>query len=504
MKRTWDSRIKGSLNGSKSHDFIGTPDDVKERQKGQPEGKKRIVGPKLGPENKRMGVEFSFEEQLAQKLLHRINVKCARNSWFRYDGGIWNAIDVSELLADALDVQEKTKRSILIAKRILEHVKARCQIVSTTFSSAVRFENEEDKTILINAANKIVRFDIESGEFTLKDHSPDYYFTSKLKAKYEPEALCPFFKQTLRECLPDGLDREAFLSYFGTIFIPDGRFETTLALIGSGSDGKSTLVVDGIANMVGDATSSLTLEEICEQNSHMVHLLLPSILNIGSELNGGKIESSANFKRVSSAEPIMGNPKHKEPFVFRPNTKLCFLANNSPSFSRGSDAESRRLLFIHFTRQFLDEKRDVFRKKKLKMEQDGIFMLLLKWLVKVIKLDKLPNGGVNSQGLAEEFAVRNNFVKEFVQRRCIFGDQKLRTPRSDMEREIKEFAKDYPYEIRALNQFSRKLYQLYPHIREWSRDARRRVGVGQQYLYVGIGLKSAQTSHSNEGKNERI
>lgn len=478
--------------------FIGIPDDVKDAAERQKKAKKRDIRTRLKPENRRTGVEFGTEIQLAHKFIDLVKpIRCCDDTWYVYQDGKWKTIKKSGIIAKALDVQPKTNQSIRLAERILEHAKARCQIESSSFNSAVRFGFEGDHIILINVANGVVKLDLEQETCSLLVASPDYFFTSKLAARYDEDARCPWFKKTLRECLPDEQDRIAFISFFVTILIPDGRFETALACIGSGSDGKSTLVLDGIANMIGEATSALTLEEICETNSHMVHLLLSSILNVGSELNGVKIESSANFKRVSSAEPITGNPKHKEPFVFRPNTKLCFLANNSPSFSRGSDAESRRLLFVHFTQQFLDEKKDWQRKCLIRKELDGIFMLLLGKVFAVAKLRQLPRGGSNSEGIAEEFAVRNNFIKEFIERRCIIGGKELVTLRNDVDRELQVFAKEFGYVI-ALNQFSKKLGQLYPFIREWSRDARKRTIKGQQYLYIGLGLKDSMGSPNSK------
>jgi P4 family phage/plasmid primase-like protien len=484
MKRSWDSRFNGSHNG----DWIGTPDDVKERQKGQREAVKRVIEPKLGKENRRMGVEFGYEEQLARKILDKNDLKCSRIGWHRYAAGMWNESDKDELHYLALDVQEKTKRSILVAKRVLEHVKARCRIQAGDFKPAVCFA-DGDTAILINVMNGVVRLDLMNGERELLKQDPKYLFISQLPVEYKLEARCDLFQQTLGEILTDEQDRRLFRLWFAHCLLPHSRLESFLICVGAAGSGKSTLVLHGIGSVFeGACRTGISLSKLCRDSDELRHLR-GSLLNLGTEIDYRAQEDSSNLKLLVSGEPIYVCPKYVSSYELQTTCKFCFLSNRLPSFKKGSNAESRRIRLLHFANAIAGESIDPTLKDRVAKEKNGIFLWLLDVLAEVAGLTEMVQGGELSQRELRVFTLNNNPLGIFVTEYCCFGNpETLYVVKKEFVRCFKKFVELVGSSIPVSDQWIwKELYAIHPEIKGEKTD-RKVVNGEQEYVLFGMDL----------------
>ena len=75
------------------------------------------------------------------------------------------------------------------------------------------------------------------------------------------------------------------------------------------------------------------------------------MLNLGSELAGTEIETSATFKKLVSGESVEAREIYGRPEEIRSTCKLLFLTNLLPRFRQGTNAEERRLRLLHFDKE---------------------------------------------------------------------------------------------------------------------------------------------------------
>ncbi len=422
--------------------------------------------------------------------LHLIgtDIKCVGNRWFVYvtDEGWYEEVEKDRFAPIADSVQTRPMPSKTDA--ILRRIQQTRQILFKEFRSAISWD-VEGKIVLLNVKNGLLRINLETGERTLNiEDRQKYKFLGRMNVNYILSSTSEWFNKTLEECLPSQLNRDVVMSFAGYTLLPSCSLEQVLINIGKGACGKSTVWLNGIANVFGrELVGSLTLHQICD--SRFVHAIEKLPLNIGSELNATEVENADNFKRQASMEPIVANPKYRQPYEFVSSCKLCFLTNSSPRFKEGSSAELRRTRFVYWSHEFGEDK-EIGRKRLLEKEADGIFLTMLDWLVKVAKMNKLPEGDEDSQAVHHEFATRNDFVERFVNNRCMRGSVELCELRSNVHLAMMSMAEQVGFQINDVH-FARTFRQKFPQEGRWTdMHGRRRNEKGTlKYYYVGIALK---------------
>ena len=90
------------------------------------------------------------------------------------------------------------------------------------------------------------------------------------------------------------------------------------------------------------------------------------------------------FKAVVSGEEIEADHKFKDPFKFRPVSKLIFAMNELPRVEDHSNGFFRRVVVIPFNRTFNEDKRNRNLKYELEQQElDGIFIWALEGLYRL-------------------------------------------------------------------------------------------------------------------------
>ena len=102
-------------------------------------------------------------------------------------------------------------------------------------------KKDTEGTVLIPLLNGVLVIDRE-GQRSVRPHRRDDYFRFVLPYEYNEQAECPRFCQFLDEVLPDKGIQQVVLEYFAYCFVPWLHIEKLMALLGSGSNGKSILL----------------------------------------------------------------------------------------------------------------------------------------------------------------------------------------------------------------------------------------------------------------------
>jgi putative DNA primase/helicase len=236
---------------------------------------------------------------------------------------------------------------------------------------------------LIAASNCV----IDLNERTSRDHSPEYNFLSRLGCEFDPDAEAPRFKAFLNEVVPSETDRQKLQEYAGYCLHHWGLpYHKALFLVGPTASGKSTFL-DTINAMLGeDTVSSLTPQQLTGERFAGAELH-GKWANIRNDIPAATVKNTGAFKEIIGGDAIKAERKRKDPFMFEPNAKHMYAANELPSTETDDEAFYRRILLAPFPETIPEAERDKHLDAKLQSELPGV----LNWAIQ--GLERLKNNG---------------------------------------------------------------------------------------------------------------
>lgn len=197
---------------------------------------------------------------------------------------------------------------------------------------------------------------------------------------YDPDAVCPvwlsFLSQVLRPSQIRLLQKFLGLGCVERSRLPQ-RVESTLWLIGSGANGKSTIqgVVEGVfgSDMVSTTRLDFLLCRKPEDQMRQMATIVGKVFNYADEVSEADIShNSDTFKALCSGEQqsfrLLGNnvsSSHEIPFL------ICNM-NHRPQIKNLDKAIVRRLLQIEFEASVSEEDMDLELGNRLRGEYSGI------------------------------------------------------------------------------------------------------------------------------------
>lgn len=237
--------------------------------------------------------------------------------------------------------------------------------------------------------NKHDLLNFKSGMFeakgnNLSTHTPDHLSTIRLPYNYDMLAECPLWLNTLNGIFEgDNNKIDVLQEFFGYCLTRDVTREKALLLSGDSRSGKST-ILETLNNLMGEGNvSSVALEYLA--NPQYTPMLINKMVNIDWDVASGAEKFEANFKIITSGEPVQVNQKFVKAFTFRPYCKLVMAANRFPRITDHSSAFYKRLILLPCNRVFEPHEQDLQLKHKLKNEISGIFNWAVKGLHRLEK-----------------------------------------------------------------------------------------------------------------------
>ena len=204
----------------------------------------------------------------------------------------------------------------------------------------------------------------------LLPYTPDYYFTSKLDVKFNPEAKCPTIERFLSEIVaPD--DVVLLKEIPGYCLWRKYSIQKAFLFTGGGANGKSTYL-SLIAHLLGMSNvSSVSLQDL-GLNRFASANLYRKFANIYADLPNVALKNPGMFKMLVGGDLIDAERKFKDKFHFFNYAKLLFSANRVPYVEDESEAFYRRWVMVNFPNQFQenDPKTDKDLIDKLTTEEE--------------------------------------------------------------------------------------------------------------------------------------
>lgn len=255
----------------------------------------------------------------------------------------------------------------------------------------------------------------------LHKHSPKFKFFNYVPIQYNPKENCPQWEKFLNEILKD---RESLVllmqELFGYCLIPGNWLQVAFFLLGSGENGKSTLL-EVLRSLLGRKnTASLSL---CDLDDRFKKIQLwNKLANICEESPSSKAIDSELFKNLSAEGVITVEDKFKPAFQFKCKAKMVFAANSFPKFKDSTVAYHRRLVTIPFDYRIPADKRIHYFDRILLAELSGILNWSLDGLSRVLEQQKLSHSEP-ADVLKQEMIKTTDSLRLFLDENCVINPE---------------------------------------------------------------------------------
>lgn len=321
-------------------------------------------------------------------------------------------------------------------------------------------------------------------EGELKPFSPNYFFTSKLAVEYDKKADCLAFKEFLEQVLPAEEDRETIRELFAYCLHQGYEVQKAIMFVGSGFNGKSTLLRTLIAFLGQENVSARTLQSLSE-NQFAAADLNGKYANVCPDIPATKLFNTGIFKALVGGDLLTVEKKHRDSFTFINTAKLLFSANQVPVTTDESDAFFRRWVIINFPNQF-EDKDDVFLLRKLTTPQElsGILNWCLPALTDLLLRGCFSNNARVSE-LREAYVRKSDSVGAFIMD-CTEAAGEEWISKEDLYRAYVEYCNHNKITSLAKQVFGRELPRVAPQVSKYHP----RVGGRITQAWKGIRLKN--------------
>lgn len=311
----------------------------------------------------------------------------------RYEDGVYRpngAPHIKEAIESAVDGKSITSRSV---SEVLGHIQRR------TYINRDQFDECEDEITVKNGV-------LNTKTFEFIPHDPSNKFLLRIPVKYDPDADCPKFKKFLSEILEDGIERDTIEELFGYCLVKNYSIQKWFMFLGSGANGKGTLLSTLRTFLGAENISAVELQEF--EKPFSIAELYGRLANIVGDLSAKELYHSGRLKSLTGGDLLLAEKKFQNPFNFINHAKLIYSANELPKTFDGTVAFWRRVMLINFNKTFIDEGdvKDLWKEFTAEEEMSGILNLAIQGIHRLRDNGKFSKE--NSVGEIEEYYIRNS------------------------------------------------------------------------------------------------
>ena len=273
-----------------------------------------------------------------------------------YSNGVYlphGEVIIKKMLESIMEGVKVTRNS---ANEVIGHVQRLTYVDRDEIDADENISNIENG--LLNIATR-----------QFKPHTPDYYSTTQVGIRYDPEAECPVFDKFLAEILPGPDDRMRIADLFGFCLMRDYHIQKWFMFHGQGANGKGTLL-DLLKDFLGHHNvSGVELQRL--DDPFLPAELYGKLANIVGDLSSKELYQTGRLKSLSSGTDIVqAQKKYGQPFTFVNHAKLIYAANELPRTKDKTLAFWRRVCLLEFTQTFIGKKEDRGLIKKLNTPEE--------------------------------------------------------------------------------------------------------------------------------------
>ncbi len=379
------------------------------------------------------------------------------NKFYIYDSELWRdvfEIEVMKMITDHVNFKDKLAHAISRRKQIIDNLKVLTQRRLDQFNRKgyLNFDFGEFDPM----AN--LPFTNPSGAW--HPHNKENYSTIRIDYPFMAGSTCELWIKTLNEIMEGDQNKINMLQeFFGYCLTRDTTQRKALLLLGESNCGKSTILQVLRAMVSGRNCSSVPLKYIA--HPQYTPMLINKLVNIDSDVSAKADEFEAQFKIITSGEPVSCNQKFIATFEFVPFCKVVMAANIFPRITDHSSAFYNRLILIPCDRVFTEREQNKHLFKELTEELFGIFL----WATE--GLERLYNRGIFEELDFMKDAVQaleddNNPSNLFFEEHIISGlNDEFYIEKSELFKHYKEWCVSNQHYTLSAIKFSQAIFKKY-------------------------------------------
>lgn len=255
--------------------------------------------------------------------------------------------------------------------------------------------------------------DIEANPPKLSPHTPDHIFFSKMPITYLPDADCPRIKKFFREVLY-AEDITVMEEVIGYCIYPKHSFHKAVMMIGSGRNGKGTLLrlIEAFLGSENCESETLYMLNADKYSSAKLH---GKLANLCGDISPKGVKYTGIFKKLTGEDKVSAQRKYEKKFRFLNHAKLIFACNKPPEVDDDTLAFWERWIYFLFPNVFIGKAADKQLDDKLQTPEElsGLLNLALKGLKRLLKQNDFSYGK-SSKEIQEEWIRSADSVGAFV------------------------------------------------------------------------------------------
>lgn len=329
---------------------------------------------------------------------------------FVYDDGIYKS-NGRELIKTEVEYLLDKKAVTSIVNEVFEKIKRKTSISLEDFD----YISEE----LIACSNGI--YNIKEEKF--QKFSPEYYFKSKISAKYkkgvQPKAFLKFIEETI---YPEEIP--VIQEWFGFCLYRRYFIKKAIILFGEKNTGKTILLNTLIKFLNQKNVSGISLQRIASKDKFSISFLKNKLANIYDDLSSDDLKDGGGFKIATGGGYATGEYKFGDSFQFLNYAKNLFATNHIPDIKEiNDDAYYERWIPLPMDNIINKENQDPFILERLTTEEElsGILNWALEGLKRIYKQGHFSYDKTSTE-IKQIMQRQNNPLIAFVDEVCTQED----------------------------------------------------------------------------------
>jgi putative DNA primase/helicase len=388
-------------------------------------------------------------KRLGDEFLQRYNFKTMNDNReiYIYQDGVYLPNGES-IIREEVRAKLADKTTSHLVTEVLEHVK------DLTNTQRQAFNLNVDLICLENGV-----YDLETGQ--LQPHSPNVLFLQKHPIDFDPNAQCPKIEEFLKQILSRTEDQETIYQLIGYCLYRSHKIQKAFMLVGSGANGKSTLL-NLIKRFLGQNNITSTSLQELESNRFALARLLGKNANVYPDLPAQALFTTSRFKGTTGGDPLTAEHKFGKDFNFENYAKFIFSANAIPRSDDESDAFFRRWIIVTFPNKFEGQNcnLDLLEQLSTPEELGGLLNKALEGLKTLLAEGKFKSGK-QVEDVREEYIRKSDPIQAFVWDRLEI-DPDTHVSKIELYASFQGYCKDLGYIAPDVCVFNKRLPFLVP------------------------------------------
>ena len=341
---------------------------------------------------------------LVEEILLKINIKTLKDTdeILYWKNGVYCRGGEKEIL---VELQKLGGYEITNSMRgeVLSAIRAQTYVDRDQFDA--------DSNIL-NVKNGLLNLETKE----LKEHDPAYLSFTQIPVEYNPKAACPNIMKFITT-VADTENQKKIVRMLGYCLLKSSKYQRAFMFVGSGSNGKGTLINLITAFLGKQNISNKTIQALASDRFACADLH-GKMVNACADLPEEMIQDSGNFKMLVSGDEIDAQRKHEHPFTFRNYAKLIFSANTIPKSKDKTYTYFRRWIIIPFRKTFegTDDDPNLIDKMTTPEELSGLLNVALVGLKRLNEERGFPQENV--QKIQQIYENNASLVQNFIAECC--------------------------------------------------------------------------------------